>query len=75
MLHKSGQCDEAKLEDTRLKLITSVRILQILAYFVPHGANVFKFGLVCEIDEAEDYLSGKVTDIMMLMVTTFELKC
>ena len=32
--------------------------MQILAYLVPHVANVFNFGLVCEIDEAEDYLSG-----------------
>ena len=32
--------------------------MQILAYLVPHVANVFKFGLVCEMDEAEDYLSG-----------------
>ena len=36
----------------------TTRILQILAYLVPNVANVFKFGLVCEIDEAEDYLSG-----------------
>ena len=47
-----------ELEDNRLKLTNSVRILQILAYLVPHVANVFKFGLVCEMDEAEDYLSG-----------------
>ena len=32
--------------------------MQILAYLVPHVANVFKFGLVCEMDEAEDYLTS-----------------
>ena len=50
-----------KLEDTRLKLISSVKILDCRfwgSYLVLHVDNVFKFGLVCETDEAEDHLSG-----------------
>ena len=48
-----------KLEETRLKFINSAGILACgfwLALF--HIANVNKFGLMCQIDESGDYLSG-----------------
>ena len=57
MLYKSGQSDEAGRNQTEVR--NSAGILACgfwLALF--HIANVIKFGLMCQIDESGDYLSG-----------------